>query len=77
MKSLRSGLQRLRSQSLKLDQKPVEEPDSKQQEGIRAVGGGYLSADASPQSSDWQPLQLTLNEAFDQARPAWLSVPLG
>ena len=72
MKKLRSGLQRLRSSPLALDNKVVEvTPVSKQGGGRRAFDGGCsFPVSVSQHSSDWQPLKLTANEAFDQARSA-------
>jgi len=70
MKTLRSGLRRLRSSPQKLDHKPAEEaPSGKPLEGSRRNGAEYSPVSVSKQASDdWQPLKLTANEAFDQAR---------
>jgi len=82
MKTLRSGLRRLRSSPQKLDHKPVEAaPDTKQLEVSRRNGAEYSPVSVSQQASDdWQPLKLTVNEAFDQARsamPCMSAVTLG
>ena len=70
MKTLRSGLRRLRSSPQKLDHKPVDvAPDCKQLEGSRRHGGEYSPVGVIKQTADWQPLKLSVNEAFDQARP--------